>query len=248
MIAVLSPAKQMLPAVRESLPVSQPVFLQQAGILQKELSRFSPWELEALLKINPELAMKAYTNYQNFSLENTGPPAILSYHGLSYQHLHSQDLSDESLLFADRRLRILSAFYGLLRPLDSLQPYRLEFLCRFKPDQKSLYAFWGDLVARQLSQTTDTVINLASAEYAKLLLPYRYLIPRLITCEFLLPRRGKLIALATEAKMARGEMARFIIQNKVSKPELLRGFSWNGYLFQKNLSTGQRYVYVKCEP
>ncbi|MBS7176917.1 MAG: peroxide stress protein YaaA, partial [Clostridiales bacterium] len=78
MIAVLSPAKQMLPAVRESLPVSQPVFLQQAGILQKELSRFSPWELEALLKINPELAMKAYTNYQNFSLENTGPPAILS--------------------------------------------------------------------------------------------------------------------------------------------------------------------------
>ena len=202
-------------------------------------------KLKSRLKINPQLAMKAFSDFQEFESPGGESPALLSYHGLAYQNLEAESLGLEDFAFAGGSLRILSAFYGVLRPGDAIKPYRLEFQCGFQPGGKSLYHFWGDSIYRELFRNGDTVINLASREYSKTVSPFLKTGDRMITCDFLTFRRGKLITLAALAKMARGRMARFLIDNRIREPEGLREFSWEGYEFSPEHSDGENFRFVQ---
>lgn len=245
MIAILSPAKNMLPVVREDLPLSRPASLEQTAQLAALFQGYAAWELESLMKINAELAFKAYLDFQSFSPEAPGTAALLTYHGLAFQHLNAHDFSLDDLAFANQYVRILSAFYGLLRPLDGIVPYRLELQCKAKINGKSLYAFWGDRFYRALFAEQQPVINLASLEYSKAISPYLQPSDRWLTCQFLVCRAGKWKALATESKMARGEMVRWIVQNRIQKPEALRDFTWQNYHFAPLRSNNSVYVFTK---
>ncbi len=246
MIAVLSPAKNMAPDAPCPLPLTRPFFWRDANDLAQALRALSPWQLESLLHVSPELALGAFQMYQNFSVEEgTGTAAMAAYRGLAYQNLNPQDFTLEDWTFARDHLSLLSALYGLLRPTDGIHPYRLEFLCKFRPNGRNLYAHWGSRVYEALFSQGEPVINLASQEYAKLLSPHLRAGDRMITCHFQVVRRGKRIALATESKMARGQMARFLIKGRLEDPQALQAFAWGGYVFQRELSTRDDYVYLK---
>ena len=129
MLVLLSPAKNMADATGEGLPLTGPVFLPETGPILRALRAYSPWQLESLMKVNPEIALKTFDFYQKFDPALPGSPAALSYHGLAYQNLDAASFTGEDFAFAQQSLRFLSAFYGVLRPLDGMLPYRLDFLC-----------------------------------------------------------------------------------------------------------------------
>lgn len=245
MIAILSPAKNMLPAMHNGLTLSRPAFPEKTQQLAEQFQNYASWELESLMKINPELALKAYLDFQDFSLEKPGTAAILTYHGLAFQHLNAPSFSPDELAFADRHVRIVSALYGLLRPLDGILPYRLEMQTKVKINGKNLYAFWGDLLYQALAKEHQPIINLASLEYSKAISPYLQPSDPWITCQFLVCRAGKWKALATESKMARGEMVRWIVQNRVQNPCDLQDFTWQNYRFAPLRSRDSLYVFTK---
>lgn len=225
-----------------------PPFREKTEALAKAVRSYSAWELESLMKINPELAMKAYLDYQAFRFDGPGSPALLAYHGLAFRYLDAQSFSKEELLFAQEHVRVLSAFYGVLRPLDEIMPYRLEFLCRLKMDGRDLYHYWADAMYQALFDglADRTVINLCSAEYAKAIEPYLTARDRFVICSFLsCGKNGKLQTRATAAKMARGSMARFAVENRVDSPEELWAFDWEDYAFCQELSTENNYVFLQ---
>lgn len=245
MRVVLSPAKNMRPVSIEGMALTRPMFEKETRRLARELKGYDAWQLESLLAVNPALALRAFLDFQDFQWEKEGSPALLSFYGLAYQHIHPEDFTPEDLPFAQEHLRILSAFYGLLRPLDGIQPYRLEMAGRLRVDGQNLYRFWGDKPCRALFDGGEPVVNLASGEYAKALLAHLGPQDRPVTCRFEVRRRGKRVMLATEAKMARGEMARAVIKNRLTRPEELWSFEWEGYAFEPALSDERLYVYVK---
>jgi hypothetical protein len=248
MILILSPAKNMIDAADvpdwNIRPLSRPAFLQEASFLSKELKQFSPWQLETILGVNPSLALKAFGQYQRFHAENGNVPALLSYQGLQYQHLSSIDFSPLDWDAAQDRLRVISALYGVLRPLDAVLPYRLEMLCRHSFAGKRLYRFWGDRIWKNLSQmhSDEPIINLASQEYAKTVIPYAA--GKMITCDFLISKHGRFVCIATIAKMARGQMARMVVKKRLNHPEELQAFQWGGFAFQPRLSSECHYTFI----
>lgn len=245
MIAVISPAKNMrrAPCV---LPPTEPQFLPQARQLLAELRGYSPWQLAHEMRINDALAQRAFADFADMDLSQPGTPALLSYHGLQYLNLAPETLSAEELLFLQEHLRIVSGFYGLLRPLDGIWPYRLELGGKLRFFGQNLYGYWGDALYRALFAPGETVINLSSGEYTKAFTPYLRAEDRFITVDFLEPKPGgKLAMRATAAKMARGRMARFIARCRAGDPEELKEFCWNGYRFAPALSTCARWAFVR---
>lgn len=253
MILILAPAKNMADpeqaAVLPSPPLSRPAFSREAALLAGELGKLAPWQLETVLAVNPQLALRAFEAYQRFGLrEERKTAALLAYQGLQYQHINAGDFTLEDFAVAQERVRIISGLYGVLRPLDGILPYRLEMQCRYPFQGKRLYRFWG----RKLWDSLDgadpggKIVNLASLEYAKAILPYA---PpgQVITCDFLVPKRGKLTCVATAAKMARGEMVRMAVKKRMTQPEELQAFQWNYFRFQPKLSKEVRYVFAPLE-
>ena len=246
MLAFLSPAKNMRPCAAPAAALTAPVFEERAAALARLLREYSPWQLESLLKVNPALALKAFDAYAAF--DTAAPsPALLTYYGLAFQHMDPASFTAEDLAFAQEHVRILSALYGLLRPLDGIRPYRLEMQAPFRVEGRSLYAYWDDGPARALLAQGGPVINLASAEYANLILPHLAPGERCVTCSFLTWRRGKLVMPATAATMARGRMVRFLVRNRLDDPEGLKAFDWDDYAFAPELSTDSRYVFTRGE-
>lgn len=245
MLAVLSPAKNQRTAGPPGIPLTVPAFEQETRRLAAQLRELAPFELESVLEVGPEIALRAFGYYQEFRWGAPGTAALLAYHGLAYQHLHAEDFTPEEFAFAQDHLRICSALYGLLRPADAILPYRLALQCRLRVDGQSLYAFWGDRICRALFAGGETVVNLASGEYGRTVTRFRRPGDRLITCEFCVMRRGRRITLATGAKMARGEMARYIVKNRLEEPEALQHFAWDGYAFVPALSNAERYVFLQ---
>ena len=245
MIAFLAPAKNMQPGVLPAGAPGRPRFLEQMGAILEAVKEYQPWQLEQLLKLSPELAWEAFARHQDLNPELPGVPALLAYKGLAYLHLNPQDFTAGDFDFAERSLRIASALYGLLSPKDGIHPDRLEMRCKLTVEGKSLYRFWGDTVYRAAFRSGDAVVNLASREYAQLLLPFVKPADSFITCDFLTPVRGKLKTLPARAKMARGEMARFIVKNRLEDPEELKRFSRDGYRFAEGLSSTSRFAFIQ---
>lgn len=247
MLAILSPAKRMRTlTAQDGPPLTRPLFEREAEELAGELKQYPPWQLESLLKVNPQLAMEAFDAFWRFSPDAPRTAALFSYQGLQYQHLAPETFSQRELLSAQERLRILSGLYGLLRPLDGIQPYRLEMGCRRVPPAGSLYRFWGSRLHDALFSQGEVVLNLASNEYSRAVTPFLQQEDRLVTVEFLLNRRGKLVTPATYAKMARGIMARKIVTEGLSQPEQLRDFQWEGFRYAPGISTPDRLCFVSA--
>lgn len=245
MIAILSPAKRLAPApCPPGLGMTVPVFLREAKELGKLLKSYSPWQLESLLSVSPGLALDAFALCRDFDPEQPAAPAILAYRGLAYQHLDAPALSPEEVAAAQGRLRILSALYGVLRPLDGTAPYRLDFMAKLRPEGKDLYSWWGDKLHRELFSAGETVVNLCSGEYSRAVEPWLRPGDRWVTVRFLQWKKGRLVTRATAAKAARGRMARWIIQTGPARPEALAEFCWGGWRFSPERSGRDELVFL----
>lgn len=245
MIAVLSPAKNMRMVYRPSLTLTMPAHMDRTMTLVRALRAYAPHELESVLHTSFALSLKAYDAYQRFDPAQKGSAAVLAFEGLAYRHLCARDWSDADLAFAQQHLYMLSALYGALRALDGIQPYRLELMGKWRPGGHSLYQFWGDTMYRDVFASGQAVINLCSREYEKTLRPFLQPGDRMVTCDFLVNRWGKMKMLPTAAKMARGSMVRYLIQNRLEEPEQLKAFDEAGFAFVDALSSADHYTFLQ---
>ncbi len=244
MLMMISPAKRMA-ASPPVAPRGQPQWMAQTARLAEILRSYDPGSLAEVLKTSSALALRAYMDYQDMDLSSAGSAALFAYRGLVFSSMEPDSFTREQVEFAQERVRILSGFYGLLRPLDGIVPHRLEMGCRLAEAGGSLYGFWGDRLYRALFASGETVINLASAEYARAVTPYLAPGDRMISCEFFTLSRGRYRVMATAAKMARGAMVRYGITGGVDRPEGLKDFDGLGYRFSPGRSTGQIYRFYQ---
>lgn len=244
MITIISPAKNMKVVKRENVSLSHTVFQDKTKQIIEKLKKYQPYELETLMKVNEKLAVQAFLDIQNFDFNKEGTMAILAYDGLVFKNIGAENFSIEELEYVNNHLRILSACYGCVKPLDEILPYRLEMQCKLKLNDKSLYQFWGELLYKEVYKENQIVLNLASEEYAKTIRKYAKQ-DKFIDVEFLTYHKGKLRTITTSAKMARGQMVRFIMENRIDEPEQIKGFDWNDYEFEESMSNEKKYVFIQ---
>ncbi|MEL0083391.1 MAG: peroxide stress protein YaaA [Gammaproteobacteria bacterium] len=252
MIILLSPAKSLdFETPSEHLPSTQPDFVDQSKALIDQLRKLGSGDIAGLMSISDKLAQLNYQRYQDwqpkFTLNNS-KQAVLAFTGDVYQGLDATTLNEEQLQFAQQHLRILSGLYGLLKPLDLIQPYRLEMGTRFKNDRgANLYDFWGSQLTDELNrllQSEKVLINLASNEYFKAV-KAKQIAGEIITPQFKDLKNGSYKIISFFAKKARGAMARFIIENRIDQPSQLRQFDWQGYRFNPALSGDSDWVFTR---
>ncbi len=246
MRVIISPAKKMNTDTDSFEVLSLPDFLPETGILLRALRLMSENELQALWKCNDSIARMNTERLRTMELDRNLTPAILSYEGIQYQYMAPGVMSERELGYLQEHLRILSGFYGMLRPFDGVTPYRLEMQAALRVGgAKDLYAFWSRRLADALTSETDLVVDLASKEYSRAVLPYLPERIRTLTCVFGQREKGKLVEKGTLCKMARGQMVRWMAENKVEKPEELQSFSDLDYRFDPESSTAEQYVFIK---
>lgn len=245
---IISPAKKMRTDADYPAPVSQPVFVGQAGKLLCCLRAMSREELKKLWACNDDIAELNYERLRTMELTETGrlTAALVSYDGIQYQYMAPQIFSDEYYRYVQEHLRILSGFYGIVKPLDGVTPYRLEMQARLKTDFcRNLYDFWGDSLYRELTKEDHVILNLASGEYSKSI--EKYLTPQdtWITCVFGQLIDGKVREKGVYVKMARGEMVRFLAEKNARTPQEAKSFDRLGFTYQEEYSDDKTYVFIK---
>ena len=243
---IISPAKKMNVDNDSLVYQDLPVFLAQTEKLCSKLQSMSYDELKNLWKCNDKIATVNVERLQHMDLRKNLTPAILAYEGIQYQYMAPGVFTDKEFQYIQEHLRILSGFYGVLRPFDGVVPYRLEMQAKLSlEDTKDLYAFWNTSLAEHLFSDTDCIINLASKEYSKAI--EKYLTPeiRYVTCLFGELKNGQVKVKATEAKMARGEMVRFMAEKKIEDVEEIRKFTGLGYRYAEEFSTENTYTFIK---
>ncbi len=255
MLYLISPAKRLDYDTPVPAPVrrraTEPLFVDAAAELIAVLQRKTPAEVATLMDLSDKLALLnvgRYATWQPQADESNSKPAVLAFDGDVYDGLHARTLKTADLDWAQQHLVILSGLYGVLRPLDRLQPYRLEMGTALRtPRGKDLYAFWGDRIAAHLNERLATqrsrvVINLASVEYARAALRPA-LAARVIDCVFEDWKDGRYKIISFFAKRARGLMARWAIEHRVDSPGKLAQFQADGYAFDAEASTPDRLVF-----
>ncbi len=247
---IISPAKKMNIDDDIFEYRRKPIFLEQANELMNYMKGLSYDECKTIWKCSDKLAQLNYDRFSNMDLNYRLTPAIFSYEGIQYQYIGPKVLSQDAIEYLQDNLRILSGFYGILKPLDGVVPYRLEMqakLINYK--NKDLYEYWSDKIANNLFEETDVIINLASKEYSKCVEKYIKNSPntKFITCVFGELKDNKIIEKGTLAKMARGEMVRYLAENNVSDLEGLKKFDKLNYKYSKDMSHENTYVFIKSE-
>ena len=257
MLAVISPAKKLdfetAPKFKDH---TLPQFIKDTEILVKTARKMSRAKLKQTMKLSDTLAELNYQRYQNFSTPfhlGNAKQAAWVFNGDTYVGLKADTLNKREMAFAQKHLRILSGLYGVLRPLDLIQPYRLEMGARFNPPHRAnLYDFWDSLITDNLNALLDdqndkTLVNLASSEYFKSVRTKELHGP-VLTPIFREIKDGQSRTIGMFAKQARGTMARFIITNRVDKTEGLKDFNLSGYQFRSDLSDDNKWVYTRPQP
>lgn len=243
---IISPAKKMQIYNDAMLPGKSPVFLQDAKKLLSVLKGFSEEELKLLFKANDKITRENYIRYQEMDLERNLSPAALTYIGIQYQYLSPQVFTDSQWDYLCRNLCILSGFYGLLRADDGIVPYRLEMQALLKMDgHHDLYGFWGDKIYRELVKDDREILNLASKEYSRAVEPYLEENVTFVSCIFGTETDGKVKVKATEAKMARGEMVRWLSENQISRLDRIKEFNRLDFQYSPELSDENKLVFLK---
>ncbi len=254
MLAIISPAKRLeSDPIPSPVPATQPTLLAETQELMKTTRKLSADQLQTLMKISEKLADLNHGRFQEFNTPFTvdnAKPADLLFNGDTYVGLDAKSLSAEDLSYAQDHVAILSGLYGLLRPMDLIQPYRLEMGTRLEtPRGTNLYAFWGDRITKAVNtmlagQAERTLVNLASTEYFSAIQPAD-VDGRVLTPAFLQIREGVPKMLGMMAKRARGTMARYICTHRVEHAEGLKDFHEDGYVYREDLSEDDRWVFAR---
>ena len=257
MLILLSPAKNLnFDEARDAPKPTKPSLRKDTAELAETTRKLTPGKLKSMMKISDDLAKLNYERFQAFKTSGRvagAKPAALAFNGEVYWGLEAKSLNEDDLEFAQGHLRILSGLYGLLRPLDAIQPYRLEMGSSLKNSRgKNLYEFWGDKIAKEINKTLKghedkTIVNLASKEYFGAV-DAKTLKGRVITPVFKDEKDGKLRALQFFAKRARGSMARWAIQNHITDAEDLKKAKVDNYTYKKSLSTDDVWMFTRKQP
>ena len=256
MLIIISPAKTLdydTPATTASS--SQPELLEHAQVLVDQLRSMAPQEIGTLMKLSDKLASLNAARYETWSLPfspDNAKQALLAFKGDVYTGLDAASLSEADLAFAQQHLRMLSGLYGVLKPLDLMQPYRLEMGTKLANARgANLYQFWGDIITDTINQALaeqgdQVLINLASNEYYKAVQPKR-LNATVVTPVFKDCKNGQYKVISFFAKKARGLMSRYIIDNRLSEVEQLKRFDSQGYTFSAQDSSDNELVFKREE-
>jgi cytoplasmic iron level regulating protein YaaA (DUF328/UPF0246 family) len=255
MLAVISPAKTLDFETPWKLDFSQPQFLNESQELINQLKKLSVKDISELMSISEKLSIlnsERFLNWHKPFTANNAKPAILAFRGDVYTGLDADSFTKKDFTFAQTHLRILSGLYGLLRPLDLIQAYRLEMGTAFVNLRgKNLYEFWNDKITQQLNlelkqQKKPCLINLASNEYWSVVKPAN-IDADIVTPLFKDQKNGQYKIISFFAKKARGMMAAYIIKNRIKKAEDLKSFDWEGYRFDSKLSKANEWVFTRKE-
>ncbi|WP_372830908.1 peroxide stress protein YaaA [Pontibacterium sp.] len=252
MLIVISPAKTL---DYETTPVtdiySQPGFLNHSAELIEQLRTLSVQDVAELMKLSDKLSSLNVARFESWTPEFTidnAKQALLAFKGDVYAGMDAETFSAEDFEFAQDHLRILSGLYGLLKPLDLMQPYRLEMGTKLANGRgKDLYQFWGNIITDTLNEqlvSEQVLINLASNEYFKAA-KAKNISARIITPVFKDWKNGQYKMISFYAKKARGLMSRYIIQNKLENPEQLKEFDLDGYRFANSMSEGDTWTFIR---
>jgi len=245
---IISPAKQMQVDMDTFTCTEVPVFPGKTGILKDWISGLSYEKQKTLWACNDKIAKQNAERFADMDLRRNLTPALLAYDGIQYTYMAPAVFEDGQFDYVQRHLRILSGFYGVVKPLDGVVPYRLEMRAKAAvAGQRSLYDFWGDDLYREVMDESRVLINLASKEYSKCIEKYLQPEDRYITCVFGEIEAGKVVQKGVYAKMARGEMVRFMAGIQAEKPEQIRDFDWSGYHFDEDRSSDTEYVFIRTE-
>lgn len=242
---IISPAKKML--VEDLIPSrGKPVYFEKAQHIYTYLKNKSLEELQTIWRCNSDIAQTNFERLQKYVPGAEFSPAILSYEGIQYKYMAPSVFANDEIDYLQRHLRIISAIYGILKPLDPISPYRLEMQADIKIGYaKDLYDFWGEDIYREIVDKDRVIINLASKEYSKSVEKYLRSGDRFITCIFAQYSKDKLVQKGTYAKMARGEMVRYMAENAVFCPEQIKTFNRLGYEYSETESTDTEFVFIQ---
>ena len=243
---IISPAKKMRIDNDDLVSAAEPRFLKDTEILLAELRKMQYDDLKKLWQCNDEIAALNYKRLQTMRLRANLTPAVLAYDGIQYQYMAPRVFENAQLDYVAEHLNILSGFYGILKAMDGVVPYRLEMQARLPAAGcKNLYDFWGSRLYFELTQNDKSILNLASKEYSKSIEKYLTLRDKYITIVFCELSGDKLVTKGTYAKMARGEMVRFMAENRIENPEDIKKFDRLGYSFRSDLSSDAEYVFER---
>ncbi|MCI6459538.1 MAG: peroxide stress protein YaaA [Clostridium sp.] len=249
MIAIISPAKNMrnlkIDNINPQIIGKERYFTKETEEIIRVLKDLTPWDIQSLMKVNEKIALQSYAYFQDFNFNDKGVCGLLAYDGLVFKNIKAEDFTKEDFDYANKHIRILDAFYGMVNPLDDILPYRLEMQYPIKIQGNNLYKFWDDKIYNKLYSEDNVIVNLASEEYAKTVRRFLNEEDIFIDIDFKVNKDGKLKTLATLAKMARGQMVKYIIENKIDNPEDLKNFTFNSFKFCSNLSTPRKFVFIK---
>ena len=242
---IISPAKKM--KSDDGLPWQElPFFLEKTQRLLETLRAMPYNRLKALWKCNDSIAEENLRRLKTMDLRRGLTPAILSYEGIQYRYMAPDVFTDREFGYLQKNLRILSGFYGLLRPFDGVTPYRLEMQAKLAVDgAKDLYGFWGADLAVALAEGTDWVLDLASREYSDAVTKHLPPSVRLVRCVFGEEQAGRVVEKGTLCKMARGEMVRYMAETGAERPQDLCSFDRLGYRFAPGYSSENVLVFLR---
>ena len=249
MLVVVSPAKKLNMHPINNLKETEPFFSKNANELISVVKKLSSDNLKELMGISSQLAELNKQRFMDFGKQDK-KAAAFAFAGDTYKGLEIEKLNQNDVEWAQEHLRILSGLYGLLRPLDSIEPYRLEMGSKLRGSHgNSLYEYWGDKISNKLNEHaekigTDTLVNCASNEYFNVVKP-NILSLRVITPIFMERKNGQEKIISFYAKNARGAMARFIIQNRLIDIKEIKNFNLDGYIFDPHKSDENKYIFIR---
>ena len=245
---IISPAKQMRVDTDTFACTEVPVFMDRTVILRDWISGLSYAEQKKLWACNDKIARQNAERYADMNLYRNLTPALLAYDGIQYTYMAPAVFEDGQFDYVEEHLRILSGFYGVVRPMDGVVPYRLEMQAKAAvAGYRNLYDFWGEDLYREVMDDSRVLINLASKEYSKCIEKYLRPGDRYITCIFGTVEGDRIVQKGVYVKMARGEMVRFMAGIQAEEPEQIKAFNWSGYHFDESRSTDTEYVFIRTE-
>lgn len=243
---IISPAKRMEVDTDSLDYMGMPQFMEEADRLKNVLGAMGEDELKRLWKCNDKIARLNVERLRDMNLFKNLTPSVLAFRGIQYQYMAPGIFEDGHIAYIEEHLRILSAFYGILRPFDGIVPYRLEMQAKLSVGRhKNLYEFWGDKLASALYKESDLIINLASREYSR---PIENRLPNsatFITCVFGELYDGRIIEKGTLCKMARGQMVRWMAEQNIKDPHDIKNYDCLGYSFCQKYSDEDNFIFLK---
>jgi cytoplasmic iron level regulating protein YaaA (DUF328/UPF0246 family) len=246
---ILSPAKRTKCDSEAIQPTTQPLLIEKTKEIVAWLQRQSLKDLKKLWRCSDKIAQQNYERVRNMDLKNRLTPAICAYEGIAYQYMAPTVFDKKQLEYVTNHLRILSGFYGVLRPMDGVVPHRLDMQDKVRMEgYKNLYDFWGSLLYEHVRDASGVIINLASKEYSQCIEKYCSEQDRYISVNFVEKVGDKYVTKATYAKMARGEMVRFMAEHQIENPENIKAFDRLHYRYREDLSSNTIYFFERTPP